>query len=658
MVLLAGVAFAVGTVMIGGFPGVPERHQPCRMMGRDCWRKLYKYQCYGWKAGADNNVRMDNPSLLALPAFADAAPEYVAAAPRPSPDSRLAVHALLKDNFANEPDVEILSSNPRPDRPLFLVRRSERDPGTWGSPVKLDYCDYARWRAAHPNLVADGNISEWCNDLNVAYDSLSGVSCIYEDTTCKNEEQRAALARLILPRPASRYEQVAVLRRYYEMRKERNYGGKMAVLDAHLNSLHLAADFGASYLRMESTASGEYRYQVSAMFARGAARQFGVPWEWYVAGYANSFATNGEFWGDTMCSYLVGDGARTHWRGSVYEGAEWPTGRIRIGNGGPDYGISRSLFRRTHYLAYLSGANVIALEEWPRVLQMWSSEQKRTVLSPRGEIYVEFAGFMRAHPDRGAHYSPVAICVPIAQGYPTWGGSPWDEKRFGYTDGDRAVDAVFFTLVPGRDYVRLLAKGEEMCLRNTPYADMYDVVSPDAGSQSEEEVLAVMKAYKALVVVGDYRDSAWENALRRYQEGGGRVMRVGVAELNQSDGTGDVRTGTRAYPRLQRMFAELQKDYFPFVVEGACQHGLLIARDHLWLYAFNNDGVTKFADSEERLQEAKSSRICISGNQGRGCRLGKDSSVRELLSGKSVSADGGSFSWLLKPGDLAVFEIK
>ncbi|HOE60433.1 MAG TPA: hypothetical protein PLH01_06580 [Kiritimatiellia bacterium] len=402
---------------------VPARHKPLEIMGRDCWRVLTRYTPYGWSGKL---LAADNPEFNNSLAISDVVPKYVAAAEPPAAATGYAVWPTLDLHFRPDaPDREILTSNPHPDRPFFLSKRGERNRGTWGSPVQLDKAAYAAWRAAHPNLVADGACSEWCNDLNNAWSSVAGEKGTYVDHRPDSSNRVAILRAFLGEKPKNRYEHVALLKRYYEMRKERNYGGTMSVLDAHLNSLHIAADFGAVLLRMETTSSGQYRYQPSAMFTRGAARQFGIPWEWYIAGYANGPSAKGRgFLGDAMCRYPATPEATGEPRYAKEREASWcPGGKIRIGNSGPDFGISRSLFKRTHYLAYLSGANYIELEEWNcGILNMWDKEKGRTVFSPRGEIYAAFAEFIKDHPDRGTHYSPVAICVPLAQGYPTWGG--------------------------------------------------------------------------------------------------------------------------------------------------------------------------------------------------------------------------------------------
>ena len=187
---------------------------------------------------------------------------------------------------------------------------------------------------------------------------------------------------------------------------------------------------------------------------------------------------------------------------------------------------------------------------------------------------------------------------------------------------------------------------------------MYDVIAPDATSQTPERLLAVMKSYKALVVVGDYRDTSWEKTLAQYEAEGGRVVRVGPDTLADAVTTGKGRSiayGEVRYPRLEAALNELQDAYFPFAVDGDCAYGLTAADDHVWLYVFNNAGVTKFADAPEELDASKTTDVKVALRSGRGCIR----KVTELLSGKDVAvADGASFGCRLGPGELAVFEIR
>ena len=634
---------------------VPARHALRKIMGRDCWRSMTKYYEYGWSGRED---AVDNPEVNSHPAIADVIPVYVAFAAPPGEKTGYTTWPKLEQNFVggNNPALEIITSNPDPTRPFMIANWSERRGRmSWGSPVTLDAESYRAWREKHPNLLHDGHLGEWCNDLDNAFSQIDGAkgTSYLNDAANESEKRKAAFVRFFGLRPTNRHEQVATLKKYFRMRQERNYGGTLSVLDAHINSFHIAGDCGAVLLSMETTRSGQYRYQPTSMFCRGAARQFGVPWEWFVAGYVNGWSTNGFFVGDCMCGYPTQDNPdRGFTYGKERKASCWPNGSIRIGCSGPEGGISRSLFKRTHYLAYLSGANVISLEEWRKVLKTWDKTQGKTVFSPRGKIYCDFVDFITRHPDRGAHYSPVAVCVPLAQGYPTWGGNPFNKGKFGYTDGDKAVDAVFYTLVPGVDYPKLDREGVEVCLRNSRWADMFDVIAPDAESQSEAEILDVMRSYRALVVVGDYRDRGWEKALARFESEGGRVVRVTPELLADRTGAGEISSGGVRFPSLEAELKKLQEAYFPFKVEGDCAYGATRTEKGWWLYVFNNRGVVKFADAPQVIDPNAASDVKISSTHWKIC------SVRELTTGADVAVRADAFGATIPAGDLRIFEVR
>ena len=155
----------------------------------------------------------------------------------------------------------------------------------------------------------------------------------------------------------------------------------------------------------------------------------------------------------------------------------------------------------------------------------------------------------------------------------------------------------------------------------------------------------------------DYHDHEWEKSLKQFEAEGGKVVRVDAELLKDAVKSGKGRGisfGETRYPKLEATFAALQDQFFPFSVEGRCMYGLTVAGNHLWLYVFNNDGVTKFADAPQTLDETKASEIRVSPRTF-APQFGK---VTELISGKSVATDGNaSFAWRVSPGDFAIFEF-
>ena len=643
---------------------IPQRHQPKTVMGRDFWRVLYKYgdwACWDEWASPARLVRFDHPEIYRHPAFTDVVWSYFGRKP-PAMNGGTVLIGSLRDQFLDyEADREILASNPVPDRPFFMQVTGKRRLEAWIAEPRLDHAEYDAFLKTHPNLVFDGTMGEWCCDLLLAYRRMKGLP----------PQIRRKLVDLIGTEPPSdRREFVRVLRRYYDMRARANYNGRIRVLDGHLNSFHLAYDFGAHMIVLESTdtcgngttpyedaiergfvSTGSnketmdnsvYRYAVQAMFARGAARQFNRLWEWYVAGYTNGWTDDGQWWNNTVTVYPESATAPEH-----YGRCSW--------NCGPEWGQSVSNLNRVHYLAYLSGANFVNFEEWSAQLTQWDKATGRTVLSPRAKFYLDFANFTREHPGRGAVYAPIAIAVPVGQGYPTFGGEPWCIKRFGYTRGDAAVDAVFFTLVPGFERAKEHLRGVEYDLQSSPFAQMYDVIAPDIASQSGDELLEVFRGYKAIVVVGDYPDRGFEKTLAQYASEGGRVIRIGENEVPPVSRSqiNDIKGGKLTFRNVEKIFRGLQDEYFPLRVTGDVAYGLNRTKDSWWLWAFNSRGVIKFVNRPERIDRSCDAKIAVSMPRGFA------TSVRELICGKDVAvvADG-SFQFTVPAGGLAIFEMK
>ena len=237
-------------------------------------------------------------------------------------------------------------------------------------------------------------------------------------------------------------------------------------------------------------------------------------------------------------------------------------------------------------------------------------------------------------------------------------------------------DAVFFTLVPGFERAKAMKAGIETNLHNSRFAQMYDVICPDATSQSPEVLLDVMKSYRALVVAGEFADPKVATCLAEYEKSGGRVVRLpdslfkylncsqiaNATNMNSSAGSrliGDLKAGKMRFPEVEAIFENLQNDYFPFKVEGDCLYGANRTEEGWWLWVFNNKGVTKFIDTPHAVDPSFDANIAVSWNSCNGA-LGitrPSIAVKELLTEKPVTVEKDTFKHCIVAGDLAVFEI-
>jgi len=643
----------IGDMIDGGaghkIAGIPRRHLPKRIMGRDYWPALYKFGDWlprnNWKTST-SAVRFDNPEIFEIPAFRDFAPVYWARRSPPPYDTDKALWRSFADNFtSNEPDREIIASNPHPERPFLFTATSKRPCLTWGLEKDLDMAEYEAWREAHPNALYDGAVAEWDNDLMLAYGRLENPTTQRNPINYTTNMARVAAVKAFLgPRPKCREERMAAMRRQYEDRKAASYGGRMAAHTSNVLSIHLGADCGAQVIGTEQTnTSGspnnntEYRWNMSPMFTRGAARQFGIPWEWYWAAYMNGFRHTGEWHNNAVCEYPA-----------------VKTTPPAVMNHGPEFGTSASLMRRVYYFSYLNGANVTQPEEWSAYFLTWDDAAGKTVLTGRGRDYEEYYNFTQAHPNRGAAYTPVAVCVPLSRGYTAYGGWAWADDTFEYTTSDLMSDAVFFSLVPGFERAKAMKAGVETCLHNSKFAQMYDVIYPDAPSQSPETVLDVMRSYRVLIVAGEFEDPKVEKCLAEYERGGGRVVRIDKTALPKPNASlvGKLKAGTVSFPEVEAMLAGLERDFFPFKVSGDCLYGASRTEDSWWLWVLNNKGVTKFTDKPHVIDHSFDANVKVAPGRA------KIHAVRELVRGGDVSVADGSFAYTVPAGDLAVFEVR
>ncbi|MBQ2630562.1 MAG: hypothetical protein IJG13_12890, partial [Kiritimatiellae bacterium] len=400
---------------------------------------------------------------------------------------------------------------------------------------------------------------------------------------------------------------------------------------------HVAAAFGAKYLVSETTNSTlgdmEYRWDVSCMFVRGAARQFGLPWGWYEANYFNGPAKDGKWMNNSVCRTCA-------------PVANNPNAR-------PEGGTSASAQRRCWYYAWLNGANAVEPESWSYQFFTTNTPSGKAGLSSRGRSFSDFHDFAEAHRGRrGVAYAPVAILVPFAQGYTAFGNPAWG--RCPVLPGDYAMDALFFTIAPGWERKKGLEAGiQEGNLHNSRFAMMYDVLVPDS-PQPKEDFAKALFAYPAAILVGEYADpSMFEDVLAAYKKRGGRLVRLSADMLPPYDKTRipDMRAGRIRFPSVEKELEGLQRDLFPFEVDGDCQFGASRTERGWWLWTFNNRGVRKFADTFETIDHSLDSHIHV--------QIGRfaDATVKELVSGRELQAFGGALDYELPAGDFAVFEV-
>lgn len=607
-------------------------HLPRKVMGREYWTYLSFSPLTDpatWGEVSDKvwDNPWNNPALTNVPVFAECGIATCGGKLPPDPKGTASCLRTVKDHCGKEV-WEGLERNHTRNRPLVFTFAAKRNVLAMEGDVDIDHEDWRRFKVEHPNLVCTRTMCEWGNDL---------LLNIVRTTNVLNKARHDALmANWAKYDRADRYDRLALCKWYADRKKLIHYGD-METFMAFRGIFyldHVAAAWGAKYLVGETTNTtgwdDEFRWDVSGMFLRGAARQFQVPWAWYVAVYYNGPRADGT-WMNNSCARLRGLSPRVF----------------------PEGGVSASSQRRAWYYAYLNGANAVEPESWTSNFFTTNTPSGKAELAERGRNFAEFHEFTKRHPDRGVAYAPVAILTPFAQGYRANGGPAWGSCPM--TDGDYALDALFFTIAPGWKRREGLSVGNsEGNLHNSRFAMMYDVLVPDS-PQSKEDFRRALFAYPAAILVGDYPEpQRFQDVLDAYVKAGGELVRITPDLLppRTKDSPLRLKRGELKCPEIERRLEALQNRLFPFRVAGDVQFGASRTERGWWLWTFNNRGVVKFADTMERIDRTKDTTVEV--DLGAAARA----KVTELLSGETVAVRNGRFTAPVPAGDFRVFSVQ
>lgn len=590
----------------------------------------------------------------------------------------------------------ILRTNPRPCHPRLYYNLD-----------KLRYgADLKAWLEDHPGFVACLS-HEWANDpRNIDFANYADPSWKKEAITTNQEAE--ARAEFVRAKQGTREEYTfTFLKKWYDACIHGMFGDpKRAILGDGMWCVgHLAAYWGAGGLSIETTRDYNF-YQVMMMFNRGAARQFRIPWHWFVASYLDGTDFLGrKISGTRMAERKVrGHGAQYNWTGCEI----W----------GPEFGISFSALRRTTYMTWLSGASSYQREAFDRTHFLTNPPR----LSDEGEMYDAFWKLTQKH-DRGMPWTPFALLVPAARGYSRKGGHAY--RTFPYTHPDAMLDAVISTVLdyPRNNRAENEQRRIERVMANSPYGDVFDVLTPDFPDSSAFE--RTIGDYPCAFLIGAYKPHPqMERILRDYVRKGGILVlnaaqlteaypesltgiRLGAetkdgdetfydltpttAEVIRRDAKGRVvftenRFGSgrvivaaekwltpwfgdepqsarykamamtwlgepRRFPEVEWLLSRLGDELLPFRVKGDIQYGINRTKDGWLVYLINNAGVVKYAEKPE-IRFPGGSTVTVEARKG---RMG---TVRELSSEECAPRVSENACTLTVPfGDLRILKI-
>ena len=366
-------------------------------------------------------------------------------------------------------------------------------------------------------------------------------------------------------------------------------------INGHYCYQHYACEWGAEIVGSE-VGENINSTQAHIAFTRGAARQYDKPWlidfsSWY--GPSMYDEDPKKTWGEYS---------------------------------GPERGHSLSLHRRTYYVAYMAGANVVVAEGGS--LNFFRSQAPgpdgTLPLSRLGEEGARFYAFTKRYPDRGIPYTPIALLIDPLHGiYPGFGEKlSWNS--FPYSPGDQRLLKLWETFFP--DSLDVQAKrNEKGYLVASPYGDILDVILNNAPD-------AVLAPYSVLIAAGEVtQDSLLAERLLRYVRQGGtlllnetdakgatltRVLKLKPDRL-RADGLGYVRVrigrGAVVVYRedepvgagtLSKLLAQVREEVVPLRITGRLE-ALYNRRADGWIVTLvNNEGITKTYNEPPRIDGA------------------------------------------------------
>lgn len=285
--------------------------------------------------------------------------------------------------------------------------------------------------------------------------------------------------------PVNRVDAYKQVKSYY-MRRNADWDNRLESVTGHSHYEVYAAEWGTPTIGLEIGENIRFT-QSKFAFARGASRQWGIPWSSQVSPWFHgSFTTAGPLTGGS--------------------------GTAR----GQDAGHSFSFFRRAWLHSWFAGAASLVPEA--SSVNLFKNGAPDWDLTPLGELAKESFRFMQTR-DRGVPYTPVAIILDRYAGYNGFQDKPWG--IFDKTYGDQQTYDLFqHQLFPasGASNSPGVANPEAPYLVATPFGESFDVLLTTATS-------ATLRTYPEIVLVGDISfDAGFVNELEAAINSGSRLL--------------------------------------------------------------------------------------------------------------------------------------
>ena len=398
------------------------------------------------------------------------------------------------------------------------------------------------------------------------------------------------------PMPDTREACYHQLREYFYWHRQAK-AGRLISVTGHSHYEAYAAEWGASAVGLEVGENIGYT-QSKFAFARGASRQWNIPWTVQVSPwFGPSVTTRG---------VLQQDGNLTR---------------------GLDAGHSLSLYKRLWLHAWFAGAAMVTPENSLNIF--FEKEEAPWRLTAHGRAAAETFEFMQSH-DRGNPHTPLLIVLDHLAGY-----APFHERTWGIlerTQGDWEI----FNLLEKQLYFSSLrlpypnadTNPEAAYLNPTPYGEMADVMLNTVTGDT-------MARYPCILLAGDMNFSPF--FIRELQ----KALLAGsecwihprhAASLGQERIASWEKQGTLhiikppSMPTLSESLAidgsnlrEISQQLMPVALSGDPVQYQVNRNQEGWVVELiNNDGVFKTGDQAARVHAEAIAHVMLETKPGSG----------------------------------------
>lgn len=288
------------------------------------------------------------------------------------------------------------------------------------------------------------------------------------------------------PLPTTRRECYDQLREYFLWHRQTK-GGRLISVTGHSHYEAYAAEWGASVVGLEVGENIGFT-QSKFAFARGAARQWNLPWSVQVSPWFGNAVTT---------------------RGPLNTNGPTATGL--------DAGHSLSLYRRLWRHAWFAGTAMVTPENSSAIF--FEESRAPWTLTSHGEAAAKVFQLMRDH-DRGTPYTPLVVVLDHLAGYAayherTWGVLPRSPEDLEISDLFERQLYFHPTRLPVPGNPR---NPEAGYLHPTPQGELCDVMLSTAPGST-------LRRYPVILLAGEVDFSQfWVHELATALRGGSRLL--------------------------------------------------------------------------------------------------------------------------------------